>query len=172
MTVSFPPWLLACSGFLFLPVPVLSDFPETCLFLLDFLVYWHIAAHKMFLKSFVFPWNWLWSLFFHSWLIFFLWFFYKTSLWGGVMWYTIRHRYLTIQFNKFWHIYPWSSLPLKQNRNWTWVLSLWKKNLWLPPLREERPNLCLFCSLLYRNWKGRRYELWLLKWIALQIWLI
>ena len=41
----------ACSGFLFLPVPVLvvCGFPGMRPFLLDCLIYWRIAVHNMFL---------------------------------------------------------------------------------------------------------------------------
>ena len=44
---SISPWLLACSDFLFLPVPVLvvCGFPEMRPFLLDCLIYWRIAVH-------------------------------------------------------------------------------------------------------------------------------
>ena len=53
MTLQFPPWLLACSGFLFLPVPVLviCGFPEMHPFLLDCLIYWCIYWHNTFLKG-------------------------------------------------------------------------------------------------------------------------
>ena len=49
--LQFPPWLFACSGFLFIPVPVLviCGFPEIRLFLLDCLIYWRISAYNMFL---------------------------------------------------------------------------------------------------------------------------
>ena len=48
---------IPCSGFLFLPVPVLvvCGFPEMHPFLLDCLIYWHIAPHNKFFKSFIFP---------------------------------------------------------------------------------------------------------------------
>ena len=47
MTASTSSLVIGCSGFLFLPVPVLviCGFPEMHPFLLDCLIYWHIAAH-------------------------------------------------------------------------------------------------------------------------------
>ena len=58
MTASISSWFLmtasisslACSSFLFLPVPVLvaCGFPETHPFLLVCLIYWCIAAHNVF----------------------------------------------------------------------------------------------------------------------------
>ena len=46
MTASISSLVIGLSGFLFLPVPVLGvcGFPEMCPFLLDCLIYWHIAA--------------------------------------------------------------------------------------------------------------------------------
>ena len=48
--LQFTPWLLACLGLLFLPVPVLvvCGFPEMHPFLLDYLIYWGIATHNKF----------------------------------------------------------------------------------------------------------------------------
>ena len=55
MTASISSLVIACSGFLFLPVPVLvvCGFPEMHPFLLGCLTCWRRAAHNMFLKSFV-----------------------------------------------------------------------------------------------------------------------
>ena len=41
-------------------------FPEMHPFLLDCILYWHIAAHNKFLKSFVFPWYWCDLFFIHD----------------------------------------------------------------------------------------------------------
>ena len=56
MTASFPPWLLACPGFLFLLIPylVVCSFAEMSPFLLVCLIHWRISAHNVFLNRLCF----------------------------------------------------------------------------------------------------------------------